>query len=160
MKKLICFLLSLLVVGCATLTGFEHKHGSTVQITTDLFERNNGNIEYKTLSYHSKEKGPKLKLTAGGHIIVETRSFTIGSAKLEYWHCSVMKMNGGQIDHTVSKEKYSIPNYSGGKWWDLFYVYINEPIEEPFKVYLSNLIDNTRNEYIVYPNEKVSSSNH
>ena len=144
MKKIICFLLSILVVGCATLTGFEHKHGSTVQIKTELLERNDGKIEYQSpkaileilnersnLGMWSESRFNREKnalLTAGGFIIARTSGITLGSAKLKYWNCIVMKMNGDKIDYTVSKKNNSIPNVpsdSSGKWWDLFLVYIN-----------------------------------
>ena len=177
-KIIIFFLVSLLIIGCATLKKYEYKYGSTVQIRTDFLERNDGNIEYKSpksileelnerskLEMWSKSKFNKYKnatLTAGGYIIARTSGITLGSAKLKYWNCIVMKMNGDKIDYTVSKKNNSIPNVpsdSSGKWWDLFLVYINEPITEPFKVYLISKIHKKRNEYVIYPNEKVSSSN-
>lgn len=172
MKKLI-LLYILLIVGCAAITGFKYKYGSTVQLTTEMMARNAGNIEYKSPQSQLKEleeksqlemwsedklKEKKDAITKGGYIIAQTGGATIGAAKTEYWDCIIQKMNGDEVDFYVTKQDYSIPNPSSGNWWDLFSVSINEPMEEPFKVFLISSIHQKKNEYIVYPNEKVTTS--
>ena len=94
----------------------------------------------------------------GGYIIAHTADITIGGADEEYWDCIIQKMNGDAVNYRRPKSDFSVPNHRSlyDIWYDIFIVYIYEPMEEPFKVFLIDRLSQRRNEYIVYPNEKIT----
>ena len=81
--------------------------------------------------------------------------------KNENYYIRIKALNGKELDVLIVKGS-TIPHYSTSSyvttWWSLYPVAIIEPVKEPFKVYLISKLHKKRNDYVVYPNEKVTST--
>ena len=175
MKKLI--LLSVLfIVGCANIfitptKTLLYENGSSIKLVSDL-NIYDGSIEYKSRQFLLEQIDKKADIemlsigeinvqkedvSEGGRITVSINTTISLDANDIMWDCKIQKMNGDAVNYRIVGSPYK-PVYVYGTYVSVFSVYIDEPMNEPFKVFLIHKGSTPiRNDYIVYPNEDITS---
>jgi hypothetical protein len=145
----------------------QSKYGSSIEV---IESGNSATIEYKSHKQLLLELNNKAKVEMwsadklqkeesyepiGGRVIIHITAPTSGYANTKYWVYVVQTMDGEEILRWTGSD--DIPNYTtsrnGTTWWNTDFVYIRQPMNNPFKVYVINTLSETRSGFIVYPDQ-------
>ena len=88
----------------------------------------------------------------GGIIVITVLGPNIESANTKYWSYVVQTMDGKEILRQQGEPDIAEVPISA-YWWNLDTVWINEPMTQPFKLYVIDELTNRRSGFIIYPDQ-------
>jgi hypothetical protein len=159
MKQFLFIISALLITSCTV-----YKYGTKVE--TNVLSAS-AKVAYKSYSYLVTETKDEAKtqmwtegklnselstIPLGGYVIITVSAATIGAANTEYWSYIIQDMAGNDIKRQHGVDDIPEPS-SGAGWWNIDIVYLDKPMEEPFKVFVIDELSNKRSEFTVYPNQ-------
>ena len=170
MKTTIILFFYFSFIGCSTLPTVGQRYNSGDAIIWVQEQGANCSIEYtgnalmlndlcekaKNELWNSERlREEALGLPHGGRITIYIEAKTIGAANTKYWEYVIRTFDDKEILREEGSDE--IPEFKtsefGTIWWNINVVDLQDKVSLPVKVFVINKLQNTRSEYIIYPDK-------
>lgn len=163
MKNTLLLLICLQLWGCAALSG-NKGNGYEIISTSNPNAYGSVSVEYKDHKLLLSEKITKLRnkfateseinnasknIPLGGQVIIRIYRSTIGAANTEYF-LYVFTKDGKEVFRRKGYDSIAnVPSTSGGMWWNLSVVNIEESFDNEITLYVIDELLGGRDEFII-----------